>query len=72
MATEDKKYTNDDLAAFMRSEDDLATVLEMEKEAFQNSEDDLGTLLEMEEEQEMLDALQIPNDNDDGDDDGDD
>lgn len=72
MATEDKKYTDDDLAAHKRSEDDLATVLEMEKEAFQNSEDDLGTLLEMEEEQEMLDTLQIPNDNDDGDDDGDD
>lgn len=64
MATEEKKYTDDVLAAFMRGEDDLATILEMEEE-FQNSEDDLGTLLEMEEEQEKLDALQLPDNDED-------
>ena len=72
MATEDKKYTDDDLAAFMRGEDDLAAILEMEDEEFQNSEDDLGTLLEMEKEQEKLDTLQVPDDDKDIDKDGDD
>lgn len=72
MATEEKKYTDDDLAAHKRGEDDLAGALEMEEETFQHSEDDLGTLLEMEEEQEKRDALQLPDNDEDNDDDGDD
>lgn len=72
MATEDNKYTDDDLAAHKRGEDDLAAILEMEEEEFQNSEDDLGTLLEMEEEKETLDALQVPDNCEDIDNDEDD
>lgn len=71
MATEEKKYADDDLAAHKRGEDDLAAILEMEEEEFQNSEDDLGMLLEMEEEQEKLDALQLPDNGKDVDDDDD-